>query len=167
LAPESDPVCKPVVGKIKVCNGDYGADEDWRGKAQLFLKGRYIVASSIRINDYYYQQQSETTSAADLYQYTLCHQFGHALGLFHSSGVGCMATLLSATTVVASEFLHPGQFSLDDLQDLYGQRRVRKRDLEGRSSGGSSTTRQDDEAEEEDAVVEEWNRDIQVYTFYL
>jgi acyl-CoA-binding protein len=110
--------CIPEVGKLKICNADYGTT-DWRGITIIFLEGNQVIASTIKLNDFY--------SAADAWnQYNVCHQLGHAFGLRHSEGNNCMA---SVTSQYPPE--HPDQSNLDELFELYKQA-TRQRDLESR-----------------------------------
>jgi len=66
---ESD--CWPVTGKLKVCNGNYGATK-WRGINQALIEDGFIVSSSAKMNEYYLSQASN-----DRKQYTMCHEIGH------------------------------------------------------------------------------------------
>lgn len=108
--------CRPEIGKLKICNADYGTT-DWRGFTIVLLQGNQIIASTIKLNDFY--------SASDAWnQYNVCHQLGHAVGLKHSEGNNCMA---SVTSQFPPE--HPDESNLDEVVALYKQE-TRQRDLE-------------------------------------
>jgi hypothetical protein len=125
--------CRPEIGKLKICNADYGTT-DWRGITLVFLHGNQIIASTIKLNDFY-------SATAAWNQYNVCHQLGHALGLGHSEGNNCMA-------IVTSQYPpeHPDLSNLDELVELYTQE-TRQRDLEfghrlrGRSPKGAKEHR--------------------------
>jgi len=73
------PNCEAPDGKIIVCNGDYG-ETKWRGINEAITDKRgEIVSTTARMNDYYL---SSMDSGA--WQYTMCHELGHALGLGHT-----------------------------------------------------------------------------------
>lgn len=67
---EYDYDCKPIQGKIKVCNGDYG-DTRWKGVNQVLLSGGWIISSTAKLNEYYLARASEAQR-----QYTTCHEIG-------------------------------------------------------------------------------------------
>jgi predicted Zn-dependent protease len=113
--------CRLEVGKLKICNADYGTT-DWRGITTVLLEGKQIIASAIKLNDFY-------TATDALNQYDVCHQLGHAFGLRHSEGNNCMASLTSWNRWTPPE--HPDQSNLDELVELYKQD-TRQRDLEFR-----------------------------------
>lgn len=73
--------CEPVTGRLKTCNGDYGATR-WRGLNELLLSRarNIIVASSAKMNEYYLEQNFDR---GDQQLYTLCHELGHGFGLPH------------------------------------------------------------------------------------
>jgi hypothetical protein len=71
--------CDLVEGKIKICNGDFGAT-NWLGFNSLVVKDDGIITgSAIRLNDYYLQEDNVAAR-----QYVLCHELGHSFGLPHS-----------------------------------------------------------------------------------
>lgn len=47
-----EPECTPILGKIKVCNGNYG-DTRWKGINIVSLVNEKIVESSAKMNEYY------------------------------------------------------------------------------------------------------------------
>jgi hypothetical protein len=145
-------LCKPQVGRIKVCNGDYG-DTDWRGMMLLFLEGEHIVASSIRMNDYHILNSISVKDIA-YDQYNVCHQLGHAFGLPHSQGTNCMASA-EFTDILFSDLQHPDSSTLENLVELYGEQ---SRKLESSTTGLRGSHRQ----EEDDGRILELGDGIRV-----
>jgi hypothetical protein len=47
-----DSVCRAVNGRVKVCNGNYGAT-NWRGINKVLLENNRIYSSAARMNDFY------------------------------------------------------------------------------------------------------------------
>ena len=75
---DPDPACSEVSGKVKVCNGNYGATS-WKGINEVHIDGSgYIYASTARLNDFYFNGNKGSM------QYTMCHELGHAWGLPHT-----------------------------------------------------------------------------------
>jgi len=72
-------VCESVIGKMKICNGDYGPTK-WRGLNEVTLNQRQntIYTSSAQLNDFYLNLESDAQKL-----YTSCHELGHGFGLPH------------------------------------------------------------------------------------
>mmetsp|Transcript_25652 Transcript_25652/g.42680 ORF Transcript_25652/g.42680 Transcript_25652/m.42680 type:complete len:316 (+) Transcript_25652:1655-2602(+) len=112
-----DPECSPSFGRLKVCNGNYGLQQDWKGINLSLKQDDFIVWSVSKMNDSYLD-----TSSEDEKKYTMCHEMGHGFGLAHTdenysnrNRGDCMDyTLRPAGNLV------PGQFNHDVLAKLYG-----------------------------------------------
>lgn len=63
-----DSTCNAIDGKLKVCNGNYGAT-NWRGINKILLENGWIYSSAARMNEYY-----TTDNDGDQRQYTMCHE---------------------------------------------------------------------------------------------
>ena len=63
-----DSTCDAIDGKLKVCNGNYGAT-NWRGINKILLENGWIYSSAARMNEYYV-----TENDGDQRQYTMCHE---------------------------------------------------------------------------------------------
>lgn len=68
-----DSTCDAIDGKLKVCNGNYGAT-NWRGINKILLENGWIYSSAARMNEYYV-----TDNDGDQRQYTMCHEVGNLL----------------------------------------------------------------------------------------
>jgi hypothetical protein len=66
-----DSTCNALDGKLKVCNGNYGAT-NWRGINKILLENGWIYSSAARMNEYYV-----TANDGDQRQYTMCHEVGN------------------------------------------------------------------------------------------
>lgn len=75
---EEDYHCDPTPGRLKVCNGDYGAT-DWRGINIVLLQNGWIAHSVAKLNDYWLDKEG-----AFQQRYTMCHELGHGFGLAHT-----------------------------------------------------------------------------------
>ncbi len=63
-----DSTCTAVDGKLKVCNGNYGAT-NWRGINKILLENGWIYSSAARMNEYYVSANDDSQR-----QYTMCHE---------------------------------------------------------------------------------------------
>lgn len=66
-----DTECSPVVGKLKVCNGNYGST-GWRGINNAIFYNNIIESSVAKMNEYYLNHETNARK-----QYTMCHEIGH------------------------------------------------------------------------------------------
>jgi len=121
--------CEAPDGKVVVCNGDYG-DSKWRGvnEALLDYKGD-MVSSSARMNEYYLLNMG-----LGAWQYTMCHELGHTLGLGHTDENFDNADLGNCMDYTNNLNVnkHPDNTNYELLFSLYGpvsrrrQRRLRR-----------------------------------------
>jgi hypothetical protein len=89
----NDPTsCAAVLGKVEVCNADYG-DTGWLGVAQIWIYrgGSHIAQGTVELNDYYF---SGAGGAGYAYnnsaeqQHVVCQEVGHTFGLDHQDESG-------------------------------------------------------------------------------
>jgi hypothetical protein len=77
----SSPDCNPVVGRIEVCNGDYGQN-GWLGIAQIWTGGGFHIAqATTKLNDTYFNTSQYDTAAWR--QLVVCQEIAHGFGLDH------------------------------------------------------------------------------------
>jgi len=83
--------CRPVTGRVEVCNWRYGTQEGWLGLARLYFdaSGEHIEAVTVQMNDSFFDTNSEYNNDTAR-QHTMCHELGHAPGLDHISSSSCM-----------------------------------------------------------------------------
>jgi hypothetical protein len=121
----------PEIGQIKVCSGDFG-NTDWIGSTILFMRNDFIVAALIRVNE-----NPVSSPAGDaIFQYALCHQLGHALGLSHNTAgidsLSCMQdfgenVIIDGNIIRTNDKLeHPNNENLERLETLYGPANTRR-----------------------------------------
>jgi hypothetical protein len=98
--------CSPVYGTIQVCSGSYGFN-GWLGYSNVWLQGGNIVMGTIRLNDSYFAAAKYNNDAWR--QATICHEFGHNLGLDHADAVrtnanlgSCLDTTNDVTGVISN-----------------------------------------------------------------
>jgi hypothetical protein len=68
IAEQPDLGCSAIIGKLKVCNGNYG-ETNWRGINKILLENNWIYSSAARMNDYY-----NSSNDGAQRQYTMCHE---------------------------------------------------------------------------------------------
>jgi predicted Zn-dependent protease len=83
--------CRPVTGRVEVCNWRYGTQEGWLGLARLYFdaSGKHIEAVTVQMNDSFFDTNSQYNNDAAR-RHTMCHELGHAPGLDHTSSNSCM-----------------------------------------------------------------------------
>jgi hypothetical protein len=72
--------CKPVAGRIEVCNSAYG-QTGWLGIAQIWLSNGHISQGVTKLNDTYYALAQYNTPAWRAA--VTCQEIGHDYGLGH------------------------------------------------------------------------------------
>jgi hypothetical protein len=127
----NDILCRPEAGKIKVCSGDFGPTQ-WASTSVLLLRDNLIVGAILQINS-----GSVPPPTQSFLQYSMCHHFGHTLGIPHQrETMSCMSDLridvqTSITnghqTLIPESWQHPNENDLEKLVDMYGPAPTRRR----------------------------------------
>ena len=85
--------CTALSGTVQVCNASYGAN-GWLGIASIWANGDHITQSTVKLNDYYFNQAQYNTPA---WRRMVCEQeVGHAFGLGHQDEIFANPDLLDA-----------------------------------------------------------------------
>jgi hypothetical protein len=83
--------CRPVTGRVEVCNWRYGTQEGWLGLTRLYFneRGDHVESATVQMNDSFFDTASEYNNEAAR-RHTMCHEMGHTVGLDHVSTSSCM-----------------------------------------------------------------------------
>ena len=82
--------CRPVTGRVEVCNGNYGTGTGWLGLTRLYLDRGHIEAATVQMNDSFLNARGSKYNTKDARRHTLCHELGHTIGLDHVDTRSCM-----------------------------------------------------------------------------
>jgi hypothetical protein len=121
-----DSTCAQAMGKLKVCNGDYG-QTDWLGINEQLIDGSgYLISSAARMNDHYLDTAVESQR-----QYTMCHEMGHGFGLPHTDENFNNADLGNCLDYTVHPWVNeqPAAMNFDLLAKTYGTVGGRRRGL--------------------------------------
>ena len=83
--------CDPTLGRVEVCNDDYG-NTGWLGVAQIWIYtgSSHIAQGTVELNDYYFSgggSSYQFNNSAEK-QHVVCQEVGHTFGLDHQSTSG-------------------------------------------------------------------------------
>ena len=83
--------CRPVRGRVEVCNWLYGRQQGWLGMTRLYFnaRGDHIESATVQMNDSFFDTNSEYNNDAAR-RHTMCHELGHTSGLDHVGTSSCM-----------------------------------------------------------------------------
>jgi hypothetical protein len=118
--------CEPTLGRVEVCNYDYG-NNGWLGLAQIWIYrgGSHIAQGVVELNDYYFSGSGSSyayNNTAEK-QHVVCQEVGHTFGLDHQSETGaslntCM-DYYHNTSNSDTQSTHPNQGDYDELRCIY------------------------------------------------
>jgi len=134
---EPDPECTPIKGVMKVCNADFG-DTGWEGINEVMIRGKYIIASVAKMNEFYLAPTVDTGAnvfIGDKRSYTMCHEVGHGFGLPHLDENFTNADLGSCMDYSGrpENNLRPSLADFDALNVLYGDDEGTDEEVQGRN----------------------------------
>ncbi|MFA5821201.1 MAG: hypothetical protein WC873_03850 [Candidatus Gracilibacteria bacterium] len=113
--------CKPVAGRIEVCNAKYGKN-GWLGLAQIRVSGDHITSAVAKLNDTYFNTSPYNTPVWR--QFVMCQEIAHDFGLDHQDenfsnpNLGsCMDYTNNPSGPLSNE--HPNTHDYDELLLIY------------------------------------------------
>ncbi|MBI2068533.1 MAG: hypothetical protein HYT67_00265 [Candidatus Yanofskybacteria bacterium] len=72
--------CRATNGRVEVCSSKYGFN-GWLGVATIWISGSHIVASTVKVNDSYFN--TVTYNTPPWRRLVICQEVGHTFGLDH------------------------------------------------------------------------------------
>lgn len=116
----SSKTCKPVLGRVEVCNSTYGKN-GWLGIASIWVSGEHVTQGTVKMNDTYYKTAKYNTSAWK--NLVMCQEIGHTFGLDHQDENftnANLGTCMDYTNDPASN-QHPNEHDYEMLESIYSQ----------------------------------------------
>ncbi len=111
--------CKPVAGRIEVCNSKYG-NNGWLGIAQIWITGgEHITQAVTKLNDTYFATAKYNTLAWR--NLVTCQEVGHTFGLDHQDEVfdnANLGTCMDYTNDPTTN-QHPNAHDYELLEEIY------------------------------------------------
>lgn len=111
--------CKPVAGRVEVCNSTYG-NNGWLGIAGIYITGGvHITQGYVKLNDTYFNTPTYNTSAWR--NLVTCQEIGHTFGLDHQDenfDNPNLGTCMDYTSDPSTN-QHPNQHDYDQLEAIY------------------------------------------------
>lgn len=115
----SPKTCKPVLGRVEVCNNKYGRS-GWLGVASIWLNSTgHIIQSAVKLNDSYFNTKPYNTSAWK--NSVMCQEIGHTFGLDHQDEDFFNLPVGSCMDYSADPTLNqqPNQHDFEQLETIY------------------------------------------------
>ena len=110
----ADRKCRPVSGKVKVCDSAYG-NNGWLGVASISVSSQHITQATVKLNDTYYSTGSKYDTAVWRAAVT-CQETGHTLGLDHQDTSGAnFHTCMDYANTPDLFNAHPNRDDYDEL----------------------------------------------------
>lgn len=118
---QSSRKCKPVLGRVEVCNSTYGRN-GWLGIAQVWISNGHIVQAVVKLNDTYFNMP--TYNNAPYKRLVMCQEIAHTFGLDHqdenqtNTNLGtCMDYTNNPSGPPSNE--HPNAHDYEELEAIY------------------------------------------------
>lgn len=111
--------CKPVSGRIEVCNSAYG-NTGWLGIAQIWLSGGHITQGVTKLNDTYFKTAKYNTPSWRAL--VTCQEIGHDFGLGHQDenfATDATNSCMDYTNLPGGNE-HPDSHDYGQLETIYG-----------------------------------------------
>jgi hypothetical protein len=107
--------CRPVSGKVRSCNANYG-NNGWLGLAQIWITGGvHITQGTAKMNDSYLSTSSYTETNR---QHVICQEIGHDWGLDHQDESGAdLNTCMDYDDALGNP--HPNAHDYQQLETIY------------------------------------------------
>ncbi len=116
----SPKTCKPVSGRVEVCNNRYGRN-GWLGVASIWINSSgHITQGTAKMNDTYFNSSPYNTSVWK--NSVMCQEVGHVFGLDHQDEDFSNTPLGTCMDYSSDPTLnqHPNQHDYDQLEAIYG-----------------------------------------------
>ena len=161
----SNAACDPLLGRVEVCNDQYGAN-GWLGIAQVWVyrgKDGHIAQGLVKVNDTYFNMPQYNTQAWR--DYVVCQEVGHTLGLNHqdenfdNTNLGTCMDYTSDPNGPPSN-LDPNQHDYDVLTEKYAHLNGTSTDGGGKKGGGKGGGNKGKKGEPPGQNVREWGKGI-------
>ena len=109
--------CRPVTGRVEVCNWRYGTQEGWLGLTRLYFNasGDHIESATVQLNDSFFDTANQYNNNAAR-EHTMCHEIGHTAGLDHVGSDSCM----NDSQYAVFHYVNPINKDFNQLARIYG-----------------------------------------------
>ena len=149
--------CKPVKGRIEVCNAKYGRN-GWLGIAQIWISGSHITQAVSKMNDTYFSVSPYNAPAWR--QLVMCQEIAHNFGLdhqdenFNNLNLGtCMDYTNNPKGPPSNE--HPNTHDYEELEIIYSHLDAASTTLTTKITGGNK-----DETDIDFFESKEWGKEV-------
>lgn len=157
--------CKPVNGRVEVCNNRYG-NNGWLGIASIWASGDHITQGTVKLNDTYFNRAPYNTSPWR--NFVMCQEVGHTLGLDHQDeifGNPNLGTCMDYTSDPDGKLYsqldnqHPNTHDYDQLATIYTHLDTITT-LSNRIIGSSARAGNNDNNNIDTANSREWGKEV-------